>query len=322
MSRPLRVEFEGAVYHVMARGNERREIFRDDFDRKTFLLGLAEMVERFGVLLHVYCLMPNHYHLVVETPRGNLSQAFGWLQTTYTVRFNRRWRRSGHLFHGRYKAQLVDAEGYGRGLVRYVHLNPVRPRDKRSVVAAERAKELDMYPWSSHRDYAGLRRAPSWLRLDWLGYWGKGARGRREYRAFMRSAFGKAVENPWEDLRGGLVLGADDLWRKVQSLVGKKSGAQGQRWVAGGTADEISQRLRRALKEETDEHVKIWARVRLGGERMVDLAKELGYADGTAVTQIVKRLKAAAAKNKPLQGKLKHLKATLSFVRGVLPKSL
>ena len=115
MPRGLRVEFAGAVYHVMARGNERRDIFRDDRDRKRFLETLGEMAERFGVRVLAYCLMPNHYHLVMDTPRANLSQAMGWLQTTYTVRFNRRHRRAGHLFQGRFKAQLVDAGG-GRGV--------------------------------------------------------------------------------------------------------------------------------------------------------------------------------------------------------------
>jgi len=98
MARLIRVEFEGAVYHAMARGNERRTIFRSDSDRELFLQTLAETGSQFGLLVHVYCLMPNHYHLVVETPRGNLSRALGWLQVTYTVRFNRRHRRSGHLF--------------------------------------------------------------------------------------------------------------------------------------------------------------------------------------------------------------------------------
>ncbi|MBI5394427.1 MAG: transposase, partial [Verrucomicrobia bacterium] len=130
MARPIRVEYEGAVYHVMARGNERRAIFHSDADRQLFLQTVAGMVLQFGVLLHVYCLMPNHYHLVVETPQGNLSRAIGWLQVTYTVRFNARHRRSGHLFQGRFKAQLVEADDYGQELVRYVHLNPVRSRRK------------------------------------------------------------------------------------------------------------------------------------------------------------------------------------------------
>jgi len=98
MARPIRVEFEGAVYHVTARGNERRAIFFGDEDRKLFLASVGEMVERFGARVMAYCLMPNHYHLVVGTPRGNLSAAVGWLQLTYTARFNARHRRSGHLF--------------------------------------------------------------------------------------------------------------------------------------------------------------------------------------------------------------------------------
>ena len=108
------MEFAGAVYHVMARGNERREVFRDDQDRQRLLAALAEAVERFGLRVHAYCLMPNHYHLLLGTPRANLSRAMAWLQTTYTARFNRRHRRSGHLFQGRYKAQLVEADAYAQ----------------------------------------------------------------------------------------------------------------------------------------------------------------------------------------------------------------
>ena len=119
MSRPIRVEFEGAVYHVTARGNERRQPFRDDEDRARFLSTLEECVQRFGVRVHCYCLMPNHYHLLLETPRANLSRAVGWLQTTYTIRFNRRHRRSGHLFQGRFKAHLVEADAYAMELLRY-----------------------------------------------------------------------------------------------------------------------------------------------------------------------------------------------------------
>ncbi|MSR65127.1 MAG: hypothetical protein EXS18_05025 [Verrucomicrobiae bacterium] len=158
MARPIRVEFEGAVYHVMARGIERQTIFRSAQDRALFLETLGESVAQCGLLVHVYCLMPNHYHLVVETPRGNLSRAIGWLQVTYTVRFNRRHRRSGHLFQRRFKAQLVDGEEYGRELVRYVHLNPVRPRRKSDAIAQERVGQLEGYRWSSHRAYAGRER--------------------------------------------------------------------------------------------------------------------------------------------------------------------
>src|SRR5687768_14935552 len=138
MSRPLRVEYEHAAYHVTARGNERRRIFRSDADRELFLQTLAQTVALHGLVVHGFCLMPNHYHLLVETPRGNLSQATGWLQATYTIRFNRRHRRSGHLFQGRFKAHLIERDGYAPTLLRYVHLNPVRAREKKAAIDPKR----------------------------------------------------------------------------------------------------------------------------------------------------------------------------------------
>ena len=156
MARPIRVEYADAVYHVTARGNERKAIYRDDVDRQRFLETLGQAVERFRVIVHAYCLMPNHYHLLLQTPRANLSAAAGWLQTTYSVRFNRRHRRSGHLFHGRFKAHLVEEDAYARELVKYVHLNPVRPKNKRKRVPVELKGELAEFRWSSHRAYAGF----------------------------------------------------------------------------------------------------------------------------------------------------------------------
>ena len=110
MARSIRVEFTDAVYHVTARGNEPRAIYRDDQGRQRFLETVEEAHDRFEVVIHAYCLMSNHYHLLIQTPRANLSAAVGWLQTTYSVRFNRRHRRSGHLYQGRFKAHLVEAD--------------------------------------------------------------------------------------------------------------------------------------------------------------------------------------------------------------------
>ena len=110
MARPIRVEFTDAVYHVTARGNERKAIYRDDQDRQRFLETVEEAHDRFGVVIHAYCLMSNHYHLLIQTPRANLSAAVGWLQTTYSVRFNRRHRPGGHPYQGRFKAHWVDAD--------------------------------------------------------------------------------------------------------------------------------------------------------------------------------------------------------------------
>jgi REP element-mobilizing transposase RayT len=131
MARLPRIEFEGAVYHITARGNERHLVYRSENDRRLFLETLEGMRGRFGVILHCFCLMPNHFHLVIETPLGNLSQAMGWLQTTYTIRFNRKYRRGGHLFQGRYKAHLVEADAYGSGMHRVVQrLNKRAEKDK------------------------------------------------------------------------------------------------------------------------------------------------------------------------------------------------
>lgn len=312
MARPIRVEFAGAVYHVMARGNERRATFRDDRDRQTFLETLAEMAQEFGVRVHAYCLMPNHYHLVVETPRGNLSRAVGWLQVTYTVRFNRRHRRSGHLFQGRFKAQLVEADTYAQWLVEYIHLNPVRPRRKTERIAAERAAELDGYQWSSHRDYAGLRRnSPRWLALDWQRYWGG---TRREaiggYRARIRGAFAAgAVASPWEELRSGLVLGSEELWQRARQLVAGKQGQQEAVWAHQVDLPARKAEVAKLLAAESDDRVKIWAWVRWAGERKADVAREFGYAGGSAVWYVLRQLEQKSRADAALRKKLKRLAA-------------
>jgi putative transposase len=309
MARPIRVEFAGAVYHVTARGNERRAIYRDDQDRRRFLETLGEMAEQFGVRVLAYCLMPNHYHLVVGTPLGNLSQAVGWLQVTYTVRFNRRHRRSGHLFQGRFKAQLVEADAYARWLVEYVHLNPVRPRQKGGPIPAEQAAALARYEWSSHRDYAGLRRKPAgWLCMDWLRYWGKDtAAARREYRRAMGRWFTEPVESPWTELQSGLVLGGEELLGKARGLIGKKKGQDEARWTVVEEATALRDRVQALVKDEPDE-IKIWARVHLGREQRVMVAKEFGYKDGSGLTHLLKAVEQRATKDKRLAPKFAQLR--------------
>jgi REP element-mobilizing transposase RayT len=309
------VEFPGAVYHVMARGNERKAIFRDDPDRCRFLETLGEMVERFGVRLHAYVLMPNHYHLLLETPLANLSQAVGWLQVTYTVRFNRRHRRCGHLFQGRFKAQLVEADGYAQGLVEYVHLNPVRPRRKGKRIPAERAVELDAYRWSSHRAYAGLeKKPPGWLCLDWLRYWGI-KEPRQVYRRSMRRWFGREVESPWEQLVGGLVLGNERLLAKVNAGLRQKATREETTWVDRRQLSPLRERLGKVLGTEADERIRIWARVRLGGERGVDVARGAGYRDGSAVGKVVRRLEQRSERDSVLRAKLTRIKNSVASVQ-------
>lgn len=181
MARPLRVEFEHALYHVHSRGNERASIFRDARDRRWLLSGLARVVERYGWICHSYCLMGNHYHLMIETPYANLSLGMRQLNGVYAARFNRRHGRVGHLFEGRFKAWLVDRDAYALGVARYIVLNPVR---------AGLCTHPGQWRWSSYRATAGREPAPSFLCIDWLLEQLSPDRGeaQRRYTAFVEAA--------------------------------------------------------------------------------------------------------------------------------------
>lgn len=294
MARPIRIEFPGAYYHVVARGNERKEVFRTDADRELFLKTLAQMLQQFGTVLHCYCLMPNHYHLILQTPRGNLSRAMAWLQTSYTIRYNRKHKRYGHLFQGRYKAHLIEADSYARHLINYIHLNPVRPRDRNVPIPPERLETLNTYCWSSHREYAG-RRKTRWLNLDWLSYWAP--RPRQAHRFYQREIhewFGRTMPNPWAQLRGGLVLGGEKLWDRVTDLIGDKKGSDEIKWKRHHDQEEVQEILKKIATKQKDERLLMWIQVRLGGQRRVDVARKFGYKDGSAVTHIINRLEKKA----------------------------
>ena len=321
MARKPRVQFEGAYYHVTDRGNQRHSIFDDDTDRLRFLETLGQACDRYGMVVHGYCLMPNHYHLLVQTPRGNLSQAVGWLQVTYTVRFNRRHGRSGHLFQGRFKEHLIEADDDARQLVRYVHLNPVRPKDRRKPVPADRLEYFEAYRWSSHQAYAGTApMVPAWLSLEWLWYWLESSPGRttaaarRQYQRDIRSAFGEAIVSPLAQLRGGLVLGGEALWKKAQTILGAvpRPDADASRWLRRQGAMAARARVDELLAGEEDRRVQIWARVTLGGERMSDLAAEFGYRDGSGVLRVVQRLEARAKREKDLAGKISRMRRAVA----------
>lgn len=165
MPRQVRIQYPGAMYHVMSRGNRRQDIYLDDVDRQDFLKTLAETCQKTGWQVHAYCLMTNHYHLVVETPNANLVPGMAWLQSAYTIRLNHRHKLIGHVLSGRYKAQLVEGSGNGylRSACDYVHLNPVRA----GLLKAQ--ERLLAYPWSSFGFYlAAPEHRPRWVRVDRL----------------------------------------------------------------------------------------------------------------------------------------------------------
>lgn len=210
MARQLRLEYPGAVYHVMSRGNARQNIYRSNDDRHDFLEVLADVSARCNWLCHAYCLMGNHYHLLIETPDANLSAGMQLLNGTYSQAFNRRHRRIGHVFQGRFKGLLVERDTYLLELCRYIVLNPVRA--KMVTKAAD-------YPWSSYRATACLSAPHRCLTLDWLlGQFGQGpASAARAYQRFVSDGVdGKPI---WEDIKHQVFLGTPRFIEQMSPLL-------------------------------------------------------------------------------------------------------
>lgn len=207
MSRPLRIEFSHGLYHVTSRGDGREDIFLEEADRELFLDVLSETCDRFNWLIHAYCLMGNHYHLLIETPDGNLSKGMRQLNGVYTQRFNRKHKRVGHVYQGRYKAIIVQKDSYLLELARYIVLNPVR---------AQMVRSAGDWPWSSYRATADLTLGPAWLATDpILSAFGRHRTQAVEaYRAFVAS--GKNQPSPWARLKNQIYLGSDAFVEKMQ----------------------------------------------------------------------------------------------------------
>ena len=212
MARPLRLEFSGALYHVTSRGDRREDIYENDNDRDEFLSVLAAVCETYNWVCHAYCLMSNHYHLLIETPDANLSKGMRQLNGVYTQRYNHIHGRVGHVFQGRYKAILVEKESYLLELSRYIVLNPVRA----AMVLA-----VDDWPWSSYRATAGLAKAPGFLTTDWLlsGFGLRKSEAIARYQQFISE--GKGQPSVWKLLRNQVFLGSDAFVERAQSLLEK-----------------------------------------------------------------------------------------------------
>jgi len=211
MARPLRIEFDGALYHVTSRGDGRKDIYLDDNDRSIYLEILADVQKRFNWAIHAYCLMSNHYHLLIETPDSNLARGMRHLNGVYTQRFNYHHKRVGHVFQGRYKAILVQKESYLLELSRYIVLNPVRARMVRV------AKE---WKWSSYRSTAGFIDREKWLTTDWVlsAFSQRKIEAMQQYRTFVSQ--GLRRPKPWEDLKNQIYLGDEEF---VDEMLGKVS---------------------------------------------------------------------------------------------------
>lgn len=268
MARPLRVEFEHAVYHAIARGNERAAIFRDDQDRRWLLSDLDRVVERYGWICHAYCLMGNHFHLLIETPNANLSIGMRQLNGVYAARFNRRHDRAGHLFEGRFKAYLVEKDAYALGVARYVVLNPVRAR---------LCSHPGEWPWSSCRATAGLDPAPEFLTIDWIldQLSRDRARAQARYTAFVESALNDAtLPAPHGELYIGTLRFA------------------GETHPPPPYSPEIPSRQQRATRPSLDQLLstgsddEIGAAVHLHGYRLAEVARHLRVHPSTVTRRL------------------------------------
>jgi len=212
MARPLRIEFAGAVYHVMSRGNARQDIVLDDADREKRLDWLRRTVETYGWRLHAFALMRNHDHLFFETPEPNLSAGMQYINGSYTSYFNRRHRRCGHLFQGRFKAHLIEEDNYFLEVSRYIHLNPVR---------AKVVTRLEQYPWSSYRGYQRASRTIPWMTYERvLGEFDvSSSQAQRAYTRFVRAGIEEPPSSPFAAALEGVVLGSDRFVARVRRLL-------------------------------------------------------------------------------------------------------
>lgn len=213
MARPIRLEFAGALYHVTSRGDRREDIDEGDCDRQTFISLLDDICESYNWICHAYCLMGNHYHLLIETPDANLSKGMRQLNGVFTQKFNSTHGRVGHVFQGRYKAILVEKQSYLLELARYIVLNPVRAH------IVDSAKD---WPWSSYRATAGLAAAPQCLSTDWLlsSFAKRKGDAIERYKQFIRE--GKGQPSPWSELRNQVYLGSESFIEKLQSRINRE----------------------------------------------------------------------------------------------------
>ena len=216
MARPLRIEYPGAIYHVMARGNGRQAIFHSDDDYGRINDGLAKTVGRTNWQVMAYVWMPNHIHLFVQTPQPNLSKGMQYLLSGYANWYAKRHQRTGHLFQGRFKAELVEDESYFWTLSRYVHLNPVR--GKRPLVTHPRD-----WNWSSYNGYCDKRKQQEWVAYEqvlsaWKGEMG-GAQPERAYRRFVESGIDQPPKSPMADALDGWLIGSEAFLARVKKLL-------------------------------------------------------------------------------------------------------
>jgi len=322
MARPLRIEYEGAFYHVTGRGNERRKIFRSESDYKQFKEYIRGAQEKYGLILHCYVLMGNHYHLIAETPAGNLSQIMHYINGSYTTYFNIKRKRSGHLFQGRYKALLVDKDRYLLQLSRYLHLNPVR---------AGMVKRPEEYPYSSYQSYIGQAEGDIVHRdLLWSMIFQDRRQAPQRYKKFLEDAMGVETESPLKEVLGGVILGGEGFRGEVLSRVADEnlqSKEVSHRRALKKTpgAEAIIQVMCSHFKVSRDDllcgkgearNIAIFLTKKNTALTNRQIGELFGKISYSAVSRVYERLSRRAVKNKELEKEISNIQKTMSNVKG------
>ena len=313
MARPLRINYPGAFYHVTSRGNDRKAVFRSTSDREKFLDYLESATLRYDAVVHAYCLMDNHYHILLETPSGNLPQIMHHINGAYTTYFNVKRDRSGHLFRGRYKAILVDADEYAKELSRYIHLNPVR---------AGMVERIEEYKWSSLQDYIGLRKPPEWLQRDFiLGYFGDNfSVAQKEYNRFITSSEGKESESPLKEVFASTILGDAGFVEHVKKNFVSSKDIVSEIPVAKAFAEKTSmERIFEGVDREFSDgrvsrDVKQYLCHRYTGERLRTIGTQFGISE-SAVSHAVRRVAKQIEKDKKFRKRIDKLINKLKLSR-------
>jgi REP element-mobilizing transposase RayT len=305
MSRPLRIEFPGAYYHVMNRGLAYQDIFTDKSDYELFLDLLSDSHEMWDLRVIAYCLLKNHYHLLIQTPKANLSRIMRHLDGLYTQRYNRRHKRDGPLFRGRYKAIVVDAEEYLMAVARYIHHNPV---------AAGLVSSPERYEWSSGRIYMKERRQPVWLDADQLLARFPSKNRREAFLSFMRSKVEKPLETFYRARRRLPVLGSEGFIERVRGWLKKKQGdfkemPEAKSYVradsesclkAVGRVYEMNReellRSRRGQRNEA-RAMGMYVCRRMAGMKHEEIAKVFGVGGYSAVSSVIGRTQSELVKD-------------------------
>ncbi|MEK7699881.1 MAG: transposase [Planctomycetota bacterium] len=316
MARQLRIVFEGAFYHITSRGNLRDRIFFDDKDREMFLEILKKTKERYGYLLHAYALMDNHYHLLIETPKANMSQIMQNINTSYTVYTNRKHQRSGHLFQGRFKGIVVDKDEYLITLSRYIHLNPVR---------AGIVQRPEDYRWTSYRAYINKTQETLVDITDTLSCFSESkTKAVRLYRKFCETGIG-IEENPFKDVAAGLILGSKKFKAKVMKFLGKIKAheelPQIKRLTEQVPIDRVIKTccsfyekkeddLLKRGKDKRERQIAIYLSKVLSGRKNIEVGSFFGIK-GPAVSGAIKAIEGKLDKDKRLKKEIEGLRERL-----------